>query len=181
MDYAVYEYNLEKAKELLAEAGYPDGFSCRYHVGHMAVRQAYGEFFANALGQIGIDVEIVALDAATNSQALKVEHNFDIYTWGISATNGDIDYANRFFYTDNANNIFGYSDPEMDALIDAAAMEADSAKRSELNAEIQQKVLDECVIVPIYQQEDIHCYTSDLQGFRNGAFQAPLLKYCYFA
>ena len=44
-----------------------------------------------------------------------------------------------------------------------------------------QKVLDECVIVPIYQQEDIHCYTSDLQGFRNGAFQAPLLKYCYFA
>ena len=71
----------------------------------------------NALGQIGIDVEIVALDAATNSQALKVEHNFDIYTWGISATNGDIDYANRFFYTDNANNIFGYSDPEMDALI----------------------------------------------------------------
>lgn len=33
---------------------------------------------------------------------------------------------------------------------------------------IQQKVLDECVIVPIYQQEDIHCYTSDLQGFRNG-------------
>lgn len=181
VDYPVYEYNLEKAKELLAEAGYPDGFSCRYHVGHMAVRQAYGEFFANALGQIGIDVEIVALDAATNSQALKVEHNFDIYTWGISATNGDIDYANRFFYTDNGNNIFGYSDPEMDALIDAAAMEADSAKRSELNAEIQQKVLDECVIVPIYQQEDIHCYTSDLQGFRNGAFQAPLLKYCYFA
>ena len=46
---------------------------------------------------------------------------------------------------------------------------------------MQQKVLDECVIVPIYQQEDIHCYTSDLQGFRNGAFQAPLLKYCYFA
>ena len=177
----LYNLRIEKAKELLAEAGYPDGFSCRYHVGHMAVRQAYGEFFANALGQIGIDVEIVALDAATNSQALKVEHNFDIYTWGISATNGDIDYANRFFYTDNANNIFGYSDPEMDALIDAAAMEADSAKRSELNAEIQQKVLDECVIVPIYQQEDIHCYTSDLQGFRNGAFQAPLLKYCYFA
>ena len=49
------------------------------------------------------------------------------------------------------------------------------------NAADEQKVLDECVIVPIYQQEDIHCYTSDLQGFRNGAFQAPLLKYCYFA
>ena len=152
-----------------------------YHVGHMAVRQAYGEFFANALAQIGIDVEIVALDAATNSQALKVEHNFDIYTWGIAATNGDIDFANRFFYTDNANNIFGYSDPEMDEMSTAAAMESDSAKRSEMNAAIQQKALDECIIVSIYQQEDIHCHSASLEGFRNGAYQAPLLKYCYFA
>lgn len=181
VDYPVYEYNLDKARELLAEAGYPDGFSCRYHVGHMAVRQAYGEFFANALAQIGIDVEIVALDAATNSQALKVEHNFDIYTWGIAATNGDIDFANCFFYTDNANNIFGYSDPEMDEMITAAAMESDSAKRSEMNAAIQQKALDECIIVSIYQQEDIHCHSASLEGFRNGAYQAPLLKYCYFA
>lgn len=180
VDYPVYQYNLEKAKELLAEAGYPNGFSCRYHVGHMALRQAYGEFFANALSQIGINVEIVALDAATNAQALKVEHNFDIYTWGIAATNGDIDFANRFFYTDNANNIFGYSGPEMDAMVDAAAKEPDAAKRSEMNAAIQQKALDECIIVPIYQQEDIHCHTASLKGFCNGAFQSPLLKYCYF-
>lgn len=180
VDYPVYQYNLEKAKELLAEAGYPNGFSCRYHVGHMAIRQAYGEFFANALAQIGINVEIVTLDSATNAQALKVEHDFDIYTWGISATNGDIDFANRFFYTDNVNNIFGYSDPEMDAMIDAAAKEVDSEKRSEMNAAIQQKALDECIIVPIYQQEDIHCHSASLKGFCNGAYQAPLLKYCYF-
>ena len=180
VDYPVYQYNLEKAKELLAEAGYPNGFSCRYHVGHLALRQAYGEFFANALSQIGINVEIVALDAATNAQALKVEHNFDIYTWGIAPTNGDIDFANRFFYTDAPNNIFGYSDPEMDAMIDAAAQEVDTAKRSEMNAAIQKKVLDECIIVPIYQQEDIHCLSAAVKCFRNGAFQSPLLKYCYF-
>ena len=70
---------------------------------------------------------------------------------------------------------------EMDEMITAAAMESDSAKRSELNAAIQQKALDECIIVPIYQQEDIHCHSADLEGFRNGAYQAPLLKYCYFA
>lgn len=180
VDYPVYQYNLEKAKELLAEAGYPNGFSCRYHVGHLALRQAYGEFFANALSQIGINVEIVALDAATNAQALKVEHNFDIYTWGIAPTNGDIDFASRFFYTDAPNNIFGYSDPEMDAMIDAAAQEVDTAKRSEMNAAIQKKVLDECIIVPIYQQEDIHCLSAAVKCFRNGAFQSPLLKYCYF-
>lgn len=181
VDYPVYKYNLEKAKELLTEAGYPNGFSARYHVGHMALRQAYGEFFANALKQIGINVEIVALDAATNSQALKVEHNFDIYTWGIAATNGDIDFANRFFYTDAVNNIFGYSNPDMDAMVVAAAKEIDPAKRSEMNAAIQQKALDECIIVPIYQQEDIFCHSTSLQGLRNGAYQSPLLKYCYFA
>lgn len=180
VDYPVYKYNLEKAKELLTEAGYPDGFKIRYHVGHMSLRQAYGEFFANALKQIGIECEIVALDAATNAQQLKVEHNFDIYTWGIAATNGDIDFANRFFQTGTVNNIFGYSDPEMDALIEAAAKEPDAAKRSELNAQIQKKALDECIIVPLYQQEDIHALASDVKGFRNGAYQAPLLKYVYF-
>lgn len=181
VDYPVYKYNLEKAKKLLAEAGYPNGFACRYHVGHLALRQAYGEFFANALKQIGIKVEIVTLDSATNAQALKVEHNFDIFTWGIAATNGDIDFANRFFYTSSVNNIFGYSDPKMDAMVVAAAKEKDSAKRSELNAAIQKKALDECIIVPIYQQEDIFCHTKRLQGLRNGAYQSPLLKYCYFA
>lgn len=180
VDYPVYSYNLEKAKDLLADAGYPDGFSCRYHVGHLALRQAYGEFFGNALSQIGINVEIVALDAATNAQALKVEHNFDIYTWGIAPTNGDIDFANRFFYTNAPNNIFGYSDSDMDRMIDAAAREVDPVKRSEMNAAIQKKVLDECIIVPIYQQEDIHCLSVSVKGFRNGAYQSPLLKYCYF-
>ena len=69
----------------------------------------------------------------------------------------------------------------MDEMITAAAMESDSAKRSEMNAAIQQKALDECIIVSIYQQEDIHCHSASLEGFRNGAYQAPLLKYCYFA
>ena len=42
------------------------------------------------------------------------------------------------------------------------------------------QVCDECIIVPIYQQEDIHCLSAAVKGFRNGAFQSPLLKYCYF-
>lgn len=182
VDYPMYEYNIEAAKELLAEAGYPDGFSCQYHVGNMAVRMAYGEFFKNAFSQIGIDVEIVSLDGATNNQALKVEHNFDIYTWGIAATNGDIDYANRYFWSkDNTNrNIMGYNNPEMDELIEAAAKETDTEKRSELNAEIQKLALEDVAMVPIYQQEDIFCFVNSLQGFRNGAFQSPLLRYCYF-
>ena len=49
-----------------------------------------------------------------------------------------------------------------------------------MNAAIQKKVLDECIIVPIYQQEDIHCLSAAVKCFRNGAFQSPLLKYCYF-
>ncbi len=182
VDYPVYKYNIEKAKQLLAEAGYPNGFDCTYHTGNMAVRMAYGEFFKNALSQIGINVELISLDGATNNQALKVEHNFDIYTWGISATNGDIDYANRYFWSkDNTNrNIMGYSNPEMDKLIEAASAEPDTEKRSELNAQIQKLALEDAAIIPIYQQEDVHCYINSLQGFRNGAYQSPLLKYCYF-
>lgn len=182
IQYPMYEYNIEKAKQLLAEAGYPNGFSCQYHAGNLAVRLAYAEYFANALKQAGINVEIVSLDGATNAQALKVEQTFDIYTWGIAATNGDIDFANRFFWSKDSSqrNIMGYSNPQMDELIEAAAREGDPAKRSELNAQIQTLALEDVAIIPIYQQEDVHAHVSNLQGFRNGAYQSPLLKYCYF-
>ena len=182
VDYPMYAYNVEEAKKLLAEAGYPDGFSCRYNTGDNSVRMAYGEFFKNAFEKIGVTVELISLDGATNNQKLKVEHDFDIYTWGIAATNGDIDYANRYFWSkDNTNrNIMGYSDPEMDQLIEDAAREGDPAKRSELNAKVQLKALEDVAIIPIYQQEDVHCYVNGLEGFVNGAYQSPLLKYVHF-
>ncbi|MCR5006650.1 MAG: hypothetical protein K6A77_12180, partial [Clostridiales bacterium] len=82
---------------------------------------------------------------------------------------------------DNTNrNIMGYSDPEMDQLIEDAAREGDPAKRSELNAKVQLKALEDVAIIPIYQQEDVHCYVNGLEGFVNGAYQSPLLKYVHF-
>lgn len=180
--YPMYEYNLEKAKQLLAEAGYPNGFDCTYHTGDNSVRITYAEFFSNALKQVGINCKIISLDGATNNQALKVEKAFDIYTWGIAATNGDIDFANRYFWSqDNSQrNIMGYSNPEMDALIEAAAVEPDPVKRSELNAKIQMLAIEDVAIVPIYQQEDVFVHVKELKGLRMGSYQSPLLKYCYF-
>lgn len=180
--YPMYEYNLNKARQLLAEAGYPNGFDCTYHVGDNSVRITYGEFFSNALKQVGINAKIVSLDGATNNQALKVEKSFDIYTWGIAATNGDIDFANRFFWSKDTSqrNIMGYSNPEMDKLIEAAAREGDPKKRTELNAKIQMLALEDVAIIPIYQQEDVYAHVNSLKGLRNGAYQSPLLKYCYF-
>ncbi len=180
--YPMYEYNLEKAKKLLAEAGYPDGFNCTYHVGNQSVRMTYGEFFSNSLKKVGINASIISLDGATNAQAIKVEKKFDLYTWGIAATNGDIDFANRFFWSKDTSqrNLAGYSNPEMDILIEKAAKEGDPVKRAELNKKIQMLALEEVAIIPIYQQEDIYVHVNNLQNFRNGAYQSPLLKYCYY-
>ena len=182
--YPIYDYDLDKARELLAEAGYPDGFNCRYHVGDTEYRINYGEYFSNALRQVGINTQIVSLDGATNDQVLKVEKDFDIYTWGIAATNGDIDFTNRYFWSADMEsaqrNIMGYNDPEMDKLIEEAVQEGDPEKRTELNKEIQVKALEEVAVIPIYQQEDVFAHVNSLKGLRDGLLRSPLLKYCYF-
>lgn len=180
--YPKYEYNLEKARALLAEAGFPNGFECRMHVGNQRIRVSYGEFFQNALKQVGIKVTLISLDGPTNNQALKVERNFDTFMWGIAATNGDIDYANRYFYGKDTTqrNMTGYKNDELDAMIEAASREPDPAKRSELNAKIQLFVVDQVPIIAMYQQEDVYVHVKNLMGLKDGAYQSPLLKYCYF-
>ena len=74
----------------------------------------------------------------------------------------------------------GNTETMANCIAEGAGANATIIPCSEMNAAIQKKVLDECIIVPIYQQEDIHCLSAAVKGFRNGAFQSPLLKYCYF-
>lgn len=59
------EYDPEKAKELLAEAGYPDGLDVTYMTYESSVNLAFAEVLQNMWGQIGVNVDIQFLDLAT--------------------------------------------------------------------------------------------------------------------
>ena len=122
-----YTYNPEKAKQLLAEAGYPDGFKTQLLLPSDQDTDLY-LIVQSHLAEIGVDMEIEILDPSAHV-AMVSSGEWDGITirgWGIGYP-GPIGPA-RHFYGPNpgANgNIQFIQDSEYDALIDAAASEAD--------------------------------------------------------
>lgn len=181
-DVPLPEYDPDGAKALLAEAGYPNGFKTSIVTNTSTERMAIAEYLHNALGKIGIDLEIRALDVATVSDTLKVARTHELYTWSIWPATGDIDYALRTFHgsTPYSLNIMGYKNEEFDKLVDEAAAELDPAKRIELQRQAQMILYDEMPVIPLVVRERLYAHSSELKGFAEGSSQCPILFTCYF-
>ncbi len=169
--------DIEGAKALLAEAGYPNGFSTSIVNNTTSERMAISEYLQNALKKINIDLHIDALDAASTSDKIKTTTDFGMYTWSIWPATGDIDYALRSFYGDTppSLNIERYSNPKFDALIDQAAGELDDAKRFALQRQAQEILFEEYPVIPLVVRERLYSHTPDVVGFAEGSSQTPLL------
>ncbi len=145
--YNHYEFNLEKAKELLAEAGYPDGLD----LGDMTVignsyHEKYAQVWQQSLAQIGVTINIVSSESAV---ADTVNHDYITATMGETFTE-DMAYTSNYYVMDNK---CCYDNEEVADLYDEAAKELDPAKREELYAKIVDIIYDECPNIPIFNKE----------------------------
>lgn len=126
------EYNVEAAKAKLAEAGYPDGFSCSLMVNsNNNVSMKMAQIIQNQLAAIGINVTIEELEKATWSDKLtNVNFEFAMATLNWSDTNNMVTYLYHTQGTFNYDHV--YSSPEMDSMIDEASRILDTDRRIEL-------------------------------------------------
>lgn len=149
-DTVTYDTNVEKAKELLAEAGYADGFSTtlwcidtqRFMTGAVVIQ--------DQLKKIGIDVEVKSMDNATFTQGVSAgEH--DLFLAEKVAI--DPDSMLRSMYHTEALGLSGnrsfWTSPEMDELLDRASTTIDQAESEELYREIQQILAEEVPVYPL--------------------------------
>ena len=154
----VPETDIERAKELLAEAGYPDGFSARLdcpndrYVNDEAICQAA----VGMLGQIGIKVSLNAQPKAQHFPLISNgETDFYMLGWGVPTF--DSEYVFNFLAHTRDDkfgswNATGYSDPELDKMIEGLASETDLDKRNQMIADIWNKVQEEQIYLPIHHQ-----------------------------
>lgn len=150
-----YEYNPEKAKELLAEAGY-DGTPIELWAmpvprPYMPDGQKIAEAIQKNLEDVGIPSSIQSVDWATYlDRANKGE--FDAFLLGWTGDNGD---ADNFLYTlldkDNigSNNYAYYSNDEVHDLLISAQSEVDEEVRNELYKQAQEIIFEEAPWVPL--------------------------------
>jgi peptide/nickel transport system substrate-binding protein len=144
------EYNVELAQELLAEAGYADGFSVKLSTNQgNFFREHFVEFAQAELAKIGIEVEVEKAEWGTfigNVMAGDFELRFHNQTGGIP----DPDVIYDIFHTGGANNYSDYSNEEVDRLLEEARLEKDLEVRKALYYEIQGILNDELPGFPAF-------------------------------
>ncbi len=170
--YAPYGQDVEGAKALLADAGYPDGFEMQ-----LMPTVQYGETVRAAqvlqqqLAAIGITAEIFAPEW---SEWLELEGNFN-YDAYICNWNGLID-ADQYYYLQHRTglvfNFTGYSNEEFDQLVDDGRAISDFDQRYEIYKQADQILVDEAPYIYMYNKMEIRAFSPKVQGFTVRSDQA---------
>lgn len=166
-EYLPAKADIEQAKKLLAEAGYPNGegiptltLTFNTGQGHQNIAQAVQDMWKTNLG---INVELkneewaVFQDTRNNFQYIIARHGW------IADYNDPMTFLDMWT-TGNGQNNSGYSNTEYDKLIADAKVELDGAKRTELLHKAEDILMEEMPIIPVYYYTNILCINPKVHG-----------------
>jgi peptide/nickel transport system substrate-binding protein len=167
-----YERNLDAAKQLLADAGYADGFEMPIYIGAGSrpggiPSETLAAKIQSDLAEVGINVTI---DQRPNTDFLTAyraqELSFLFATWTPDYLDATM-WSDYFSYTDSGLSKRILMDaPEIADLATQAGFEVDPAKRADLYAQYQAAHLAQAVFIPLFQPQQLYALRSNVQGFQ---------------
>ena len=143
-----YAHDPKKAKQLLKEAGYPNGFDA----GECSVDHVYAgvvEALVNDLSTVGIRAKVRPVERAAHQAALREKTYKNLAFQGSGAFGNAATRLDAFVYSKGQQSWI--KDPEIDAWYAQQAAERDRQKRQALLHKIQQKLYDEARFIPIWE------------------------------
>ncbi len=161
-----YPFDLAKAKELLKEAGYPDGFEATLKLPPVPYARQGGEVIASQLREIGIKLQIIPVEWADWLKQVFTDKDYDLTIVSHTEPN-DIDiYARKDYY-------FNYDNPAFDKIIDELNLTSDEAKRTELFKQAQKILADDAVNGFLFELPKIGVWDAKVEGlWENAPIQA---------
>ncbi len=164
-----YATNIEKAKALLAEAGYPNGFktTLSYDVSVSATREPIALFVQDSLKKIGVDVEIQKVPGADWYTQLN-RKSMPMLIMSFKAWLNYPDYYFFWTYDGINNSVFddmNYVNPDMDKLIEAARFESNSAKYADDVKGFIKIAFDDVPRIPLVQDYRDVAMQKNIEGY----------------
>ncbi|WEG19217.1 glutathione ABC transporter substrate-binding protein (plasmid) [Alkalihalophilus pseudofirmus] len=169
-----YTFDLEKAKGLMAEAGYENGFEAEIWGNTSSETSTGMQFIKQQLAQIGIDVEIKSMEEGTLSDEIytpATPEEAKVQMWYVSwsPSSGDADGAtrslfhNEYFPPNGANTAY-YNNSEVSNWIDAANNTADQNEQKDIYSKIQSTVFADAPWIFLGTDTILSGHKKELEG-----------------
>lgn len=162
-----YPHSVEKARELLAQAGYPNGFDMTISVpNNYQPHMDTAEVVAEQLREAGIRVTIQPVEWSTWLDTIYNGRQFQATVVGVDAANMTARAMLERFTSDYAKNFINYSNPAYDALFQQAINAADEATQTDLYKQMETMLADTAANVYIQDLSDLVAMRQDLGGLK---------------
>ena len=134
----VYKQDKAKARQLLADAGYPTGLSLRVSLPPFPYARRAGDILASQLADVGIRLQVENVEFALWLDQTFTKHNYDLTIINHSEPRDIGNYGNPKYY-------WGYDNPQVADLLKQADAEQDQTKRNGLYAQVQRQIATDAV------------------------------------
>ncbi len=163
-----YNYDLAKAKKLLREAGYPEGFRCNLYLayGRSDLKDIVIRFVRNAT-KIGVHIQVIFSPSYAKfvEATKKGLHNIAALGWL-----GDFPDPDNFLYplfsSNREENRTFYNSVELDSILKKARVTTDRRKRLKLYLKAQEIIHKEVLWIPLFHSTLIVAYNKNIKGLR---------------
>lgn len=162
------EYDMDKAKELLEEAGHADGFDITLMVhDDNPERMDMAVFLQESLAELNINVNVEQLElGAFLDVTANGEHDMFVLGWFNFTGDPDNGLA-PLFHSDNLGNSGNrsfFENDELDSLLDEGRQVSDENERQEIYEEAQQILIDEAAAIYVRYGENLHASSANVEG-----------------
>ena len=176
-------YDLEKAKALLTEAGYPNGVTIDLYAQNTTMFQTLADLLVAMGSQAGITFNVISCDFASLEGYMNTGENPGVYTYRQYANGDPYILANQFFQADAPTVIAykHYTDEKFQECVDArlkAVGLIDQKARNEAYQDMMQVAYDRLYYAPVIEYADQVVHSDAIQGFW---MSGPIYHYedCY--
>ncbi len=160
-----YGYNVEKAKELLAKAGYPDGFTFTCVVpSNYSYHVQTAQVIASQLQKVGITMKIQMIEWASWLSDVYQGHNFEATIIGLDSQLAPSDIL-KYYIGGTKKNFINYESEEFDRLYNEAIATTDQAKKKELYDRAQKCLADDAASVFLQSPSLMVAVSKSLTGY----------------